>query len=75
MRSPLKKLLALVTPVLAALAVMAGPASAAPSGLPTCHGNRDVSPASSIDGATLDKNMDGVICVSVNGHGKNKDDK
>jgi len=72
-RSPLQKLLALVVPVFAALAVMAGPASAAPVDIPTCKGNRIVWPA--LDMPAADVNGDGTICLPPNGHGKVKDDR
>jgi hypothetical protein len=66
MRSHLTKLMAVFVPVLTAVAVSAGPASATPG---QCHGRKEVTPVA-IGQSTTDVNGDGVICQMTLRNGK-----
>jgi len=67
MRSHLKKLMTVFVPVLTAVAVAAGPASAAPGA--QCHGKKEATPVA-IGQSLTDVNGDGVICQMVTPSGK-----
>ena len=72
MRSPLKKLLAVVVPMFAALSLSAAPASATGIATQSCpKSNQMFVPASgSQEYQAADANGDGWVCVQAHGNGR-----